>query len=459
MRRIIVSLLLVIGCMTVAAPATPVPPVSAADGLCRLLTVKEVRTALGKGKWQIARDGDVADECYMHNGLMDRKSRAFSLALRASNEENQAEFRDSLVSSGATELTIAGFPAVQYRNAVTVFFPDPWDMLQLSPVGYEDQDVAKATQQLAELAAARLAAEAGPSPAATAPAPSVAGDGSADPCALLTAEEISAAIEGEPMTVSPERMSGHCTYLDDAGTFFEVVVEIAPTPDTSLIELRRALMSDLTDLEVAGFPALSVTSAGGRSQTVMVYPTEAVELTFSLQTTTGADAMSALTALAELGTARALQAGISAPPTAAPPTSAPSAGTGLCAILSIDELAKALRDDSVAVALDEPDGCVWSTASAPVSVSLEIKVGDDASILHQNLGMMPSTFQIAGMTAAQTKMPSAKGMSGTGVVLLPDDATAVLLTVVTPRKRAGVAGAGRAIAELVAPRLEAYLDG
>ena len=156
MRRPIVSLLLALACTTSAAPAMPAQSAASDEGLCRLLTVKEVRTALGTGEWQIARDGDVPDQCYLHNGLLDRKSRAFSMRLLASNEENQRDFREGLVASGGRELTVAGFPAVQDdREAVTIFFPDPWDMLQLSPVGYDDDDVAKGVAQLAELAAGR----------------------------------------------------------------------------------------------------------------------------------------------------------------------------------------------------------------------------------------------------------------------------------------------------------------
>lgn len=456
MRRHVVSLLLAVACVIAATPPMPVVAVQD-DGLCRLLTAKEVRTALGKGRWQIAEDGDVPEQCYMHNGLLDRKSRAFSMRLLASNQDNQAEFRDDLVASGATELTIAGFPAVQDdRDAVTIFFPDPWDMLQLSPVGYEGQDVARRIRQLAELAAGRYASPGEPSPAASPPAPSAGSDVAADPCALLTAEEISAALGGEPLSVSDQAMSGHCTYLNQVGTFFEVAVDVAPDADISMIELRRLLMPEVTDLEVAGLPALAMTSAGSRSQTVMVYPTEAVELTFSLQTTAGADAMPALTALAELGTARALQAGLPEPSVPVPTAGAASGG-GLCDIVTLTELTAALGDDTVAVGLGGADQCVWSTAVAPVGVSLEIKVGDEAASVRQQLAMMPSTFEVAGMTAAQGGMPPADGMVLSGIVLLPDDTRAVLLTVVTP-EAIDVAAAARTIAELIAPRLGDYLD-
>ncbi len=134
------------------------------EGLCRLLSAKEVRQALGKGKWQIADDGDVPEQCYMHNGRFDDRSRAFSMRLLASNQENQQDWHDEAVSSGDEEHQIAGFRAVQdRRGAVVIFLPDPWDILQLSPVGYDDEDVSGAMLNLATLAAERYGAELGAS--------------------------------------------------------------------------------------------------------------------------------------------------------------------------------------------------------------------------------------------------------------------------------------------------------
>jgi hypothetical protein len=48
-------------------------------------------------------------------------------------------------------------------------------------------------------------------------------------------------------------------------------------------------------------------------------------------------------------------------------------------------------------------------------------------------------------------------MVGTGIVLLPDDATAVLLTVATPAD-VDVATVARAMAELIGSRLAAYMQ-
>jgi hypothetical protein len=426
------------------------------EGLCRLLTVKEVRKALGKGKWQIADDGDVPDQCYMHNGLMDRKSRAFSMRLLQSSEERQQEWREDVADEDGTfPMVIAGFPAVQdARDAVTVFFPDPWDILQLSPVGYAGQDVSEGVRQLAELAAGRFGSESGSSAVAS-PSTPPSGDASTDPCTLLTADEISAAL-GELMTVSPENMAGHCSYRGGRGVSLDVVVRVAPAADISMIERRRTLMPDATDLEVAESPALLVTDAGTRSQVVFVYPDEAVELTFALQTSTGDDVLPTLIALAELGVARALEAGLPVPPTSAPSPTAPVAA-GLCAVLTIEEVAAALGTSAVTLLAAQPDGCVWGTPEMPLSVSLEVVRGDEAAELHQSLAMLPDTFEVGGMTAGQAELGSmGDGFVGSFLALLPDDSTAVILTVATP-EGVDVAAVARGIAELVAPRLADHL--
>src|SRR6188472_2648655 len=99
MRRPVIALI-VTGSVLVATGVASATMVAARpdDGLCRLLKAGEVREAFGHGKWRIADDGDVPEQCYMHNGRFDDRSRAFSMRLLGSNEENQQEFRDDLIS-------------------------------------------------------------------------------------------------------------------------------------------------------------------------------------------------------------------------------------------------------------------------------------------------------------------------------------------------------------------------
>lgn len=333
MRRPIVSLLLVVACVAWAAPATPAQAAASDEGLCRLLTVKEVRKALGKGEWQIAQDGDVPDQCYMHNGLMDRKSRAFSMRLLASNEENQREFRNDLIASGGTELEVAGFPAVLTdRDAVTVFFPDPWDMLQLSPVGYEDDDVAKGIRQLAELAAARYASTGDP---ASTPGTSTLAAG---PCDLLTTEEVSTAL-GEEMTA--EDMSPGCLYHGDidGGSLTGLTVGYATGPD-AVAGLEQVQALGWPEIVIGGLPALQAPTeqlASGLSRSVLaIIPDDASVLLLSADTPSGIDSAAAVLTLAQLAVPRlgSMPSASTAPGSPAPSTPAASADarSGLAAL-------------------------------------------------------------------------------------------------------------------------------
>jgi hypothetical protein len=332
MRRPIVSLSLAVVFLAWAAPATPAQSAASDEGLCRLLTVKEVRTALGKGKWQIAKDGDVPDQCYMHNGLLDRKSRAFSMRLLASNEANQRDFRDGLLSSGARELTVAGFPAVQdRRDAVAIFFPDPWDILQLSPVGYDGDDVSKGIRQLAELAAARYASAGAPAPSTgTSTAPASA-------CDLLTAEEVSAAL-GEEMTA--EAMPLACSYHGDTGggSLTGLTMGVSRGTDAVAgIEQIRAL--GWPETTVGGLPALHApteeVSSGLSRSMVAVIPDDSSVLVLSADAPAEVDVAAAVLALAALAVPRL---GSIPLPSAAPVSPAPSpaasaaARTGLAAL-------------------------------------------------------------------------------------------------------------------------------
>lgn len=345
MNRRIASLLSITLLVTAALPVPGA--IAAADGgLCRLLTATEVRAALGEGDWRIADDGDVRDQCYMHNGRMDQQSRAFSMRLLGSNESNQRDFRDDLLASGATELTVAGLPAVQDgRDAVTVFFPDPWDMLQLSPVGFDDEDVATGTRALAELAAGRYAAETGASPVGTAPAASPGAAASGDLCALLAAEEVTAAL-GAPVTLEALPPSG-CLYhggtTGPSAVGLTLAMAQGADADAGIEQLRSMGWPEIT---VGGLPTLQAPTEevmGGLSRSVVaiiVGPSSVLLL--SADAPASVDIAAAVLGLAELAVGRLGSMPMSSAqpaPSTAPASTAPSqpaasaeARTGLAAL-------------------------------------------------------------------------------------------------------------------------------
>lgn len=449
-----VALAIVVGvtlAMLVQAGPAPVAAQSA-EGLCRLLTTKEVRKALGKGKWQIADDGDAPDACYMHNGRLDDRSRALSVRLLPSDEENQAEFRDGLLAEGGYPMRFADHPAVLTpRGAISIFFPDPWDILQLSPVGYEGVDVSEGMMALAELAAARYLPAA--APPSTGPGASPATGGPVGPCGLMTTDEISAVV-GEPMSMGERSDPERCAYQGTSGTSFDVLIEVASDPATSLADERRLLTPDATDTQVGGFPALLSVDPDTRSESLFVYPSDAVQVAFLLQTPTGDDLHDRLVALAELGMARAVERGLPVA-SGAPATPEPSVATGLCVILTTDEASAALGGAAVTSTMPGPDGCGYIASEG--YVTLQVWRGDRAAEIHQGLAMFPDTFEVAGMVAAQQDMSDAsKGTAASDLYALPNDSTAVEVFVTAPDD-VDVHANARALLELIAPRLAPYV--
>ena len=330
MRRPVIALI-VTASVLVATGVASATMVAARpdDGLCRLLKAGEVREALGHGKWRIADDGDVPEQCYMHNGRFDDRSRAFSMRLLGSNEENQQEFRDDLISSGGTELVVAGLPAVQDdRDAVTVFFPDPWDMLQLSPVGFEDDDVATGIVGLAEVAAGRYAAETAP---AVSPSASPDGSGSGlQPCDLLTTDEVSASLGGETVTANEVGPTA-CVYAGDLanGSLSGVTIALVAGTDATaaIAQLREAAATELT---IGGAPALQTPpqdlGTGHARSMLVVMPDASTALLLSGDLPTGIDAADVVRGLAELAYPRLASTSLPSPAPSGPvPSVAPSA--------------------------------------------------------------------------------------------------------------------------------------
>jgi hypothetical protein len=277
---------------------------------------------------------------------------------------------------------------------------------------------------------------------------------------MVTADEVSAVLGGESMSQLAGPDPQLCGYQGDQGSILSLIIRLPDSSDTSMLERRRSVAPDAIDTQIAGFPALQEVDADHASASLLVYPRTDVELVFALTGRPGTApdvVLGATAALAEIGTARAVQTGLPVVATPAPSIAAAN-GAALCTILTLQELAAALGDENVTVALDDTDGCVWSTDSTPVSTAIEIKRGDEAASIQQGVATLPNTFEVAGMTAGQTDPMASAGQVGSILAFLPDESTAVVITIATP-ERVDVTAVARAIAELVAPMIGAFLGG
>jgi len=181
---------------------------------------------------------------------------------------------------------------------------------------------------------------------------------------------------------------------------------------------------------------------------IYVYPSDSVELDLELAPSQTVDARPMLTGLAEVAVGRLVKAGLPVAPTPVPSL---EPGTGACSILTTDEASVALGGAAITQTLSEADSCAYLADGTSVAVFLEIQIGDEAANAHQGVAGLEDQFELDGMPAAQADMGTASI-----VVLLPDDETAVQLTVNGPEGSDAHASA-RTLAELVAPRVKAFL--
>jgi hypothetical protein len=196
-------------------------------------------------------------------------------------------------------------------------------------------------------------------------------------------------------------------------------------------------------------PALLSTEPAGDTSSVSVFPNDAVGIIVGLAIFGASDVEQKVIALAEAAVARAIEAGLPVPPTPIPSAPAPSTGVGLCSILSPEEASAALGGASIGESASDIDGCAYLAEEG--AVFLEIHGGDRAASFHEGMSGMEERFELAGMPAGQIPMPP-----GSAVVILPDDATAVMLTLAPP-EGIDAHAAARALAELLAPRIRTYL--
>lgn len=339
---LLIALAVLLASASAVGPAALAQPGDA--GLCRILSVDEVAEVLGPEPWQIADDGDVADQCYMHNGLFDTDSEALSVRVRRSNEENQQEFRaDILTSPGATELEIDGLPAIQRDGKeVTVYFPDPWDILQITVIGTEGQDLTAEVTRLAELAVPRYRSGASASPDAGQESPGASGAPALALCEVWPAELLQELL-GEPVAMAAsDPVAGTCRLQAD-GSFTGLTAGITHADEGAgpLIDQTRAGLPGAVDIDIEGTPALLVPPVPmtGDAETharssLFAFPDTRTMLQLELTAPAAIDAQSALLVLAsvalpQLGSITPLGDTSPAPSSAGPSA---AARTGLAAL-------------------------------------------------------------------------------------------------------------------------------
>ncbi len=135
--------------------------------------------------------------------------------------------------------------------------------------------------------------------------------GTSDPnagtlCGLLTTDEVSAAVGGEPMSVSDGSASDStCMYIGDINAGSATNLYASLTKDSggaslSLIDQVRGTYADAVDVHIDGYQALL-----SKSQ-IDVFPDPLTWLSLRMSAPTGVDVATALQTLAGLAVARLL---------------------------------------------------------------------------------------------------------------------------------------------------------
>ena len=298
MKRVAASLLLILASLASPGIAGPAGAQSDEGPVCSLLTIKEISQALGGRKWQIAADGDTPTQCYLHNGLFDRKSKALSVRLELGDEALWEDFRQNFVSSypETEELEIEGFPVIYEGGSLNAWLgPTAW--LTITVISEARKDDAKA-KDLAKLAIGRLAAD------VSTPAEPELPTG--DLCSIVTAEDVSAAM-GETLTVL-ESAPDACVFMGDvaAGSLTGLTLNFVAgdplAPMAPADEIRLAF-PEAVEIEVAGVPALQPAaesgSPGWMQAQLIVLPDEASVLFLTATTPESVDPAAALVTIAE----------------------------------------------------------------------------------------------------------------------------------------------------------------
>ncbi|MET0772454.1 MAG: hypothetical protein ABWZ82_05160, partial [Candidatus Limnocylindrales bacterium] len=142
-----------------ATTPTPAASLTAAGGVCGLLSVDEVSNALGTA----LTPNDMGQACTYGGDVAAGDLTGMTIAVLLG--EDQATAAEQMRSGGATELTVAGLPALQapnqelpsgVRRSMVVVFPDADTSLIVSADAAPAIDIAAAVRALAELAVPRL---------------------------------------------------------------------------------------------------------------------------------------------------------------------------------------------------------------------------------------------------------------------------------------------------------------
>jgi hypothetical protein len=432
-------------------------------GMCSLWTTKQASSAM-KEPMKVVREDP--DYCVWYS-KKDHSGNISTLSARLAGGDASSDLslleqaRAETWRNWTSEDTVDGVPVLmtdvrrfgKNREIDAAAFPDDVTWLDVNATSVIGANVRTAVKRMVGVAAPAFAVEPATSPAASVPVPVETGsapspsDGPAQACALLTTEEVAAVI-GETVRIGVDD-PGQCILNTPGGTILQVIILTPGANQTvSMLERRKADSPDATPYEIGGYPALFEIGPLLGVPSVYVYPSDFVELELELVTPSEIDARAVLTGLAEVAVGRLVEAGLPVAPTPVP-TQEP--GTGLCSILSADEASVALGGAPIAQTLSEADGCAHLADGSSSAVSLEILRDDRAASVRDGMSQVSERFDLAGMPAGQQDMPP-----GSIVVLLPDDATAVMLTLGGPEGLDAHANA-RALAELVAPRVRTYL--
>ena len=313
----------------------------AADGLCALLTAKEVAAAVGEKMAVVTNDSTFCSYGATKSGAGTPTTVTIARNPGVPDEGPLIEQARASID-GAVDVEVAGVPALfvpaedlgGVLEASLDLFPDVTTWLELVADVPTKVDARAALTDLAAIALSRLGAGASPAPDAS-PA-------NASLCAMLTTAEVSAELGGLPLSVVDDRPDT-CAYSGeasgDADTVLTAKVVLGAPEVGSNIDTARATYPDAVEIVVAGVPALQTATetpkTGWTRSALHVFPDAATRLTLEASAPESVDVTMALNHLAELAVPRL--AAIMAPPSGSPSPAPSSDGrTGLDALFPTD---------------------------------------------------------------------------------------------------------------------------
>ncbi len=310
MRRVVVSLLLILLLLVAASPTaygvdarTSIP-----EGMCSLWTTRQATNAMGE-PMEVVRDDP--DFCVWygkkpHSGSIS----TLSAGLRVGDPWSDESLLDQARGQewrGWSEATVGGVPMLmtkvdrsgKNREITAAAFPDPTTWLDLNAYSVIGKDVRRAVRRMVEIAAPKLAATTPSIAPAQSTGPVV------DACALLTEDEVSAAL-GE--TLVANAMPPACLFAGPpaSGTPTNLGVVVLRGAEAASAIAQFAGLG-FTESTVGGVPAHQSPPdvSGGRSRSVLaVVPDPSTVLALSVDVPEAIDAAAAAQVLAELALPR-----------------------------------------------------------------------------------------------------------------------------------------------------------